>query len=72
MWGPGVCLGLGEDVKWATSPGKTSQGEQQKESNHAVAEKRKDSAGDGCWWCFDLRLLDEGKIVRTIYDTNHA
>lgn len=48
------------------------QGEQQKESNHAVAEKRKDSAGDGCWWCFDLRLLDEGKIVRTIYDTNHA
>lgn len=31
MWGPGVCLGLGEDVRWATSPGKTSQGEQQKE-----------------------------------------
>ena len=31
MWGPGMCLGLGEDVRWATSPGKTSQGEQQKE-----------------------------------------
>lgn len=31
MWGLGVCLGLGEDVGWATSPGKTSQGEQRKE-----------------------------------------
>ena len=48
------------------------QGETQKESGHAVVEKKKDSVGDSCCWYFDLTLLDKGKIVKTIYDTNHS
>lgn len=53
LWGPGVCLGLGEGVGWAASPGKTSQGEQRKEGTPRLSlrgqKAREQGNIDGPW-----------------------